>query len=68
MTIKINRLAIVAIMLIGMTGCGTSSQSVMTEEEFERVKNGETVIINNRQSHGLLGDLIDSTYKISLMS
>lgn len=44
-------------------GCTTTSPNVMSEEDFEKIQNGEAVIVNNRQSHGLVGDLIDSSYK-----
>jgi hypothetical protein len=45
-------------MILG--GCATtSSNSInMSKDEFDRVKKGETVIVNQRQSHGLVGDML----------
>ena len=43
-----------------LVGCASTSQNVMTNEQFEALESGkvDAVIVNNRQSHGLIGDLI----------
>lgn len=43
-----------------LSGCASNSQSVMTNEQFDALASGksDTVVVNNRQSHGLIGDLI----------
>ncbi len=43
-----------------LVGCASTSKSVMTNEQFEALESGkaDAVIVNNRQSHGLIGDLI----------
>lgn len=45
---------------IMLSGCASDSQSVMTNEQFDALASGksDTVVVNNRQSHGLIGDLI----------
>ena len=46
----------VSVLLVGCAS--TTSQNTLTQEELERVKNGEMVVVHHRQSHGLIGDLM----------
>lgn len=44
-----------------LVGCGSSSKApIMTNEEFEYFQKHGYVITQNRQSHGLVGDLLGS--------
>ena len=52
---------IALIVSVVLQGCATSSSSYMSNEDFERLKNGDAVIVNNRQSHGLIGEAIHNT-------
>ncbi len=52
------KVAIILITGILLGGCATTSPNTMSEEDFNRVKSGEMVIVNNHQSHGLVGDIL----------
>ena len=46
----------VSVLLVGCAS--TTSQNTLTQEELQRLENGEVIVVQYRQSHGLIGDLM----------